>query len=293
MSLKSKIVKFCTLGRWTLGFIEEPIGDIVAGKPIKIHYLQHHYKNRWFADPFILDVDDTRIYVLVEEYYDPIQRGRISLLTIDRASYKLLEVAPILELSTHLSFPAIRREEGKTFIYPENAAGEGLGLYEFDRNTCTCKHIKTISKEPLADAIITEIFGEELMFSTHVPTHNGNVLDVHRLEEGVPVKYSECVFSSNTARNAGDWFKVGQKVYRPAQDCNATYGGATILQEVKREGEQFAFTDVRRLTTTHPSYTTGLHTFNHYKGLTVIDVHGWRHAWAEKVLGLVIKIVRL
>ena len=41
------------------------------------------YKNEgWFADPFILDVTKREIIVLVEEWYDSIQRGRISKLTI-------------------------------------------------------------------------------------------------------------------------------------------------------------------------------------------------------------------
>src|SRR5574344_1914204 len=77
------IVKSLSDERWNIGFISNDLNSIMLGEPIKVNWLKHYYKDSWFADPFILDVTDEEIIVLVEEWYKPIKRGRISKLTID------------------------------------------------------------------------------------------------------------------------------------------------------------------------------------------------------------------
>ena len=119
-------------GVWNIGFVENTLDEVIDGKSLKINWLKHDCKDRWFADPFILDVTDDKIYVLVEEYYYPHKRGRLAMLTVDRASNTLLKVDTILELDSHLSFPAIIRRDGKILVYPENFKGGGLKLYELD-----------------------------------------------------------------------------------------------------------------------------------------------------------------
>ena len=291
MLLREKIIGYCIIQRWTIGFTEQSLQEIIEGKPLKINYIKHCYKDRWFADPFILDYDDEYIHVLVEEYLDSTKLGRISKLRIDRNTYQLLAITPILELDTHLSFPAIVRRDGKIYIYPENAAGKGLAMYEYDAETDRCLLVDIVTKEPLADAIITDLFGEKLMFSTHIPTHNGSVLTVHRFEDNKPIFDQEINFLSNIARNAGDWFKYEDIIYRPAQDCNGgVYGGAVILQEVEKRSEGFVIKDVRRIESNHNDYKTGCHTFNHYKGLSVLDVHGYRHIFAARLFETIYRL---
>lgn len=293
MSLRNKLISYCIIQRWTLGFIEQSLQEIIDGKPLKVNYIKHDYKDRWFADPFILDYNDEYINVLVEEYLDSTKLGRISKLRIDRNTYQLLAITPILELDTHLSFPAIARKDGKIYIYPENAAGKGLAMYEYDPETDRCRLEETITEEPLADAIITDLFGEKLMFSTHIPTHNGNVLTVHRFEENKPIFDQDIILPSNIARNAGDWFKYEEKIYRPAQDCNGgVYGGAVILQEIEKKSRDFVIKNVRRIESNHHEYTTGCHTFNHYQGLSVIDVHGYRHKYAARLFETIYTVVK-
>ena len=58
-------------GVWNIGFVENTLDGVINGEPLKIKWLNHECKDRWFADPFILDVTDDKIYVLVEEYYYP------------------------------------------------------------------------------------------------------------------------------------------------------------------------------------------------------------------------------
>ena len=154
-------------GVWNIGFVENTLDGVIAGEPLKIKWLNHECKDRWFADPFILDVTDDKIYVLVEEYYYPHKRGRLAMLTIDRASNSLLKVDTILELDSHLSFPAIIRRDGKILVYPENFKGGGLKLYELDLEKPALVNAKPISDALLTDAIYTELFGKKQIHLLH------------------------------------------------------------------------------------------------------------------------------
>lgn len=284
MTIRQKIRLFVTEQRWTLGFIENPVEDIVTGKEVNVRYIKGQPKDRWYADPFILCTDNDTIVLLVEEFLYETRLGRISKLIIRKKDLQLISDEVVLELNSHLSFPAIKREGGKVYIYPENAGGLGLALYEYDMKQNTCTYIKTISSKPLADAIITDVFDEELMFTTQIPKHNGNELSVYRFNnDGQPILFSTCHFESDIARNAGDWFKVGDTVYRPAQDCNGGYGKAVILQKIQHERENFVFNNIRRIESNNTDFSTGCHTFNVYNGLTVIDVHGYVHSKAASL----------
>ena len=103
--------------RWNIGFIYESLDKILLGAPISIKVVKHNYKDGWFADPFILDVDENYICLLVEELYYPTGKGRISKLTIQRKNNRLLKVEPILQLSSHLSFPAIKSRSGESIKF--------------------------------------------------------------------------------------------------------------------------------------------------------------------------------
>lgn len=281
MGFYSKLSHFINEQHWTLGFIEQPLKDIVEGTPYEIIYVKGMPKDRWFADPFILDCDEDGIQVLVEEFCYNLRRGRIARLSIDRKSYRLLEYKIILDLPTHLSFPFIQRKNGKVYVCPENSASGSWSKYEYNLTTDSLVKVNTLPNLPLTDAVSTGLFGEGLVFATSLPDPNGDTLTAYSKDGELKQRIS---FPSNTARNAGDWFVVDNRVYRPAQDCNSGYGKAVILQEVTNEDGSFVFKDVRRVASTHPKFTTGCHTFNNYKGLTIVDVHGWRRPRLVKVV---------
>ena len=276
--------------RWTIGFIREPLDKIIQNAPITIDYVKHKYKDRWFADPFILDVDDKSITLLVEEFYYPIKMGRIAKLTIDKNTLQIVRNVPVLQVGSHLSFPAIIRNNDGVFLYPENGKGEGLNIYKSDDINERCELIDNISHEPLADAIITDVFGNTLLFTTRVPKHNGNTLLVYDVKDGQLLYNQEITFSSNLARNAGDWFLYNGEVYRPAQDCNISYGKSVILQKVELRDSLYVFSDIRTITSQNEDYNLGCHTFNQYKGIAVVDSLGFRYKYAQKIFMAIYRI---
>lgn len=275
MKLKRIYNRFL-IHRWELGFIENSIHDIIEGKEFHIKYVKFPFEGRWYADPFILDYNNEEVILLVEDFSDRDQKGKISKLVIDRKKMVLKDVKIILELDTHLSFPVIVRKGERVFFYPENSEGRTLDLYEYDRKTDECMKISHLSNEVMADAVISDYFGEKYLFSTK---NNGNVLNVYQYyeERGSFVHSTDVLFNENIARNGGDFFEVNGQLYRTAQECNYTYGHALSIQRIEREGEKFKFKEVRRLLP--PKYAIGMHTLNIYKDLIVIDLKVFRHPW--------------
>lgn len=287
--IQSPIGRFFFDNRWNLGFIDS-LEDVMECRPYSVHWMKHYYRNRWFADPFILRVTNDKIYVLVEEFLDSIQRGRISLLEVCKRDYSLLKITPCLELPTHLSFPAILRDGNRIWVYPENSAAGSLSMYELSQEN-KCVFPRVIANSPLTDAIITDFWGEQLIFSTESSNPNGNKLNVYRQSDSLFMLDSTIQFETKVARNAGQWFKYKGEIYRPAQDCSGYYGGACIIQRVSKKDNSFCFENSIRIESTNKSYNTGCHTFNTHNGLCVIDVNGYRRPVIAR-LGLLISKIK-
>lgn len=292
MGLKNKIINYIKATKYNIGFVDGDMQSVLDGKPIKINWLKHNYKDRWFADPFILDVTDKEIVVLVEEWYDPIQRGRVSKLTIDRMTYGLKELTVLLESDTHLSFPAIDRREDGIYIHPESSATKNLIEYRYDEIHEQLVEGKVICEQPLTDSVFCEAFGEKLMFSTKLPDANGKELGIYLWDnEVMQYKIKDYHhFNENLSRMAGNFFTYEGRVYRPAQVCIKSYGDAVSLQEVSHTNGIWNFKEIRRLYSPHPDLDLGFHTFNIFKGVIVVDAIGYRRA---KLCHLIRKIKHL
>lgn len=272
---------------WTIGFVSNSIDSILKGEKLKVNWIKSCYKDGWFADPFILDVTDTDIILLVEDFYYPINRGRISKLTIDKKTFELKTIDVVLELDTHLSFPAIIRKDEKIFIYPESADSGKLTLYEYKPETNECIPVSTIAQGELADAVITNVNGKDIMLATRKPMHNKNVLHLLTKQSETENYSDKCdiKFDKNIARNAGDIFTHNNNIYRPAQDCQNGYGEGVILQKITfNEDLTFGYENVTELKSDNKHYNIGLHTFNTFNDTIVIDAKGYRYGIARYLM---------
>ena len=128
MGLK-RFVSRLTARFWAIGFVATGLDGIMNDNPIHVEWLRMP-KDAWFADPFILEVSDDEIQVLVEEKRIGSNKGVITLLKIDRQSMELKSKKVVLEKEYHLSFPCILRKDGKIYIYPESACSGKLDIYE-------------------------------------------------------------------------------------------------------------------------------------------------------------------
>lgn len=269
---------------WELGFLENTLEDIVSGAPLRYKKVFLPFSDRWFADPFILKVTTCEILLLCEEFCNEINRGRIAKVVIDRDTYKLKSWKIILELPTHLSFPVITRINGRILIYPENSASGLLNLYEFNSETDSVSLIKSIVQVPFTDAIITSFSNEIFLFATTKDNPNGKELTICKKKDGQFSIIQKVIFPENIARMAGNFFQVNGKVYRPAQECNHSYGHSIDIQSVEYSQGDFCFRSVRRIASPSKRMSLGFHTLNEYNGIIVVDTKGHKHPKIVKIL---------
>ncbi len=245
-------------------FIPELIGSPLDFKNLNI--VTNPYKNKWFADPFILSNNERELQLLVEEFDSSVKRGRIARIVIDKLSNTITDCNIILDLPTHLSFPAIYREDGRIYVTPENSASGALYIYEYNSVTDKLESKTMLHPEPLTDAIIDKCENVYRMYATCMPSPNGNVLNIFEADSlmGPYIKKKEHILDTNTARMAGYIFHNKGRVIRPAQDCSGgDYGKAVIFYDGSKK--------IGRLSPMGIKYS-GLHTFNTYNGIGIIDL---------------------
>lgn len=280
MGLKNKLINYIKETKYNIGFIDGDLNSVLEGKPIKVNWMKHHYKDRWFADPFIFDVTDNEIIVLVEEWYDPIQRGRISKLTINRRTFELKDLKVMIDSGSHLSFPSIDRKVDGIYIHPENSQKNCLEEYKYHPSTDSFEKVGTLSEIPLTDSVCNNFFGDNYMFSTKLPDANGKELGIYYWNANnnqyeIKEYYH---FNDNISRMAGNFFEYKGKIYRPAQVCIKSYGDAVSIQEVTHDKNAWSFNEIRRIYSPNPDLDLGFHTFNVYDNCIVVDAIGYRKA---------------
>lgn len=267
-----KLINRLLRQEWRIAFLGPDSLSGYVNNEWHINYIKHNYKDRWFADPFILDVTDDAVIVLVEMLLYKENRGKLAKLTISRDTNELIELKVILDLSTHLSFPSIIRTSEGIYIYPENSASGKSVVYKYDESEDRLVPFVEVANSPLTDAIVTDLFGGNYLFTTKLPDPNGCTVEIYKSESDVfgPYrKFQEITFADKTARSAGNFFKIGERVIRPVQNNNVYYGGGIAFQEVSLLDGKFTIKEISRKEL--PEGYNGMHTFNQYKGYTIID----------------------
>jgi len=224
-------------------------------------------------DPFILAENEHFIQFLVEEFDSCVNRGRIARIVVDKKCDTITECHIILDLPTHLSFPAIYRdEEGFIYVHPENSASGKSSIYRYDKAEDKLVEPLELVDKPLTDAIIQYENGKYIMYATEIPGEAGPFLKVFESDSILKpfVKVNEIDFGNRTARMAGQFLKTEYGIIRPSQDCIYDYGeavlfyrGKEIIGELRPSGWRYE----------------GIHTFNTYQNTFVIDLKKYNHAW--------------
>lgn len=286
MNSMGMIMDYIKATKYNIGFVDVSLEAVIAGEPMKVNWMKHSYKDRWFADPFVLDITDKEIIVLVEEWYDPICRGRISKLAVDKTTFELKHIKVMIDEGFHLSFPAIVRKDDGIYIQPESSVNNQLVEYKYNKESDIFEKYAIISDLPLTDSVRTNLFGDDLLFSTRLPDANGKELGVYSWDESkkefVPKEYY--YFNDNISRMAGNFFMCNGKIYRPAQVCIKSYGDAVSLQEVSLEEGKFSFKEILRIYSPNRDLDLGFHTFNEYNGIIVVDGLGFRRPKLARAL---------
>jgi hypothetical protein len=287
------IIKKLGLFHWNIGFVEESPETILNNQKItkNINWLPDTFRDRFFADPFILNVTDSTIEVFVEEYIYAERKGRIALLIIDRYNYTLLDIKTILNLQTHLSFPFIFRENDKTYVIPENSESGKLSIYEYNNISRALEFRKTLIEYPLIDPVILKHENTYYLLCTCKGKHENTDLYVY-YSDSLTGKYFEIDTKSmksdiSSSRPGGAFFESNGSLYRIAQNSQNSYGeGISITQIMNINSKQFEEKTVVKL---YPNkiYPYGMHTLNNFGCITVIDGLQYLFAPINKIKSII------
>ena len=279
---------------WNIGFIEDGLAATLVNPHPKIHWVKKTFKDRWFADPFIFDVTEREIIILAEEFCYNVGRGRIARVAIDRSTYKEKSFEIVLDLPTHLSFPFIIRQNDKVYLMPENSASGFSTVYEYDDATRKATPLHHLAEEPFTDATIFDMDGKSYLLTTKSPDSNSSSVQIYSFDRDslkVGERLSSVEFPIACGRNAGGVFAVGGNLYRPAQDCTKCYGHGVILQKMAMQDNVWSFRNVNGIYPDTFRYNQGVHTFNNFKGLIVVDARGYRMPVLGRMLTALFNII--
>ena len=235
-------------------------------------------KERFWADPFIIERDDT-YYVFFEEYFYATDRAHISVLEIDQKG-KWSKPRRILQRPYHLSYPFVFEYEGDVFMIPETGENETIEMYR-----CT--------EFPDKWELDTELFTDIDAADTTLYQQDGTWwMFTSIVEKGLLNRDSCFLFSADNPRGpwkphpqnpikrdvtnsrmAGNLFTRDGKLYRPAQDCAERYGVGMKINEIVELNEQrYEEKVVAEITPDWDPLVIGTHSINQVGRLTVIDL---------------------
>jgi hypothetical protein len=273
---------------WNVGIVHAPIDRFVdpAFEP-EVHWLPKPPRDRFYADPFGLWVDG-RLIVLLEVYDQRRQVGYLAA-TESRDGVRFSEPRRILSKPTHLSYPYLVEDRGAVYCIPETAESRRVEIYRASRFPSDWEPLGPLIEDfPGLDATPFPWNGRWWMFASdrdRLPEdvlhlwHADELLGPWRPHPGNPVSRGQL-----GVRSAGTPFVHEGALFRPAQDCSESYGGALVINEVTRLDEAtFSERQVRRITSPDRRFGAGFHTLAAAGPFTLVD--GKRMGWVPQETG--------
>ena len=261
---------------YNIGVVYKPIGQVLNTglESGDIIWLKHKYKDRFFADPFLIDSDEKYFYILVEEYCFWEEKGKISLLAIDKLSFELVDKKLVIEEETHLSFPFCEYR-GNTIV-PESIKSNQTIEYSFDLN----KKVVIDKKKPLSEGLIDAAFYKEIngtrwIFASKFPNPKSDLYSYKYIgncfipcNSGKPVEEN----IENT-RSAGRFFTLNGCLYRLVQNSKGRYGQSiNILRINGFNNNCYSYDVIKNISSiNNPPFNETFHTFNVYGNCIIVD----------------------
>lgn len=272
------------LGVWNVGIIEKPVQSLLKDTAdYSIRWVEHKYKDRFFADPFLYKVDENNYYILVEEFPFYANIGYISLLTVNRKTMRLINKERWIEEPWHLSYPIIYK--GK--VIPEAYRSGKVYAYNLDNVKSGAKEV--LFDSGLIDQTFLEYDGKEWIFATDKDDalsglkiyYRNSSTEAWKEHSKNPVKKD-----ITNSRPGGHFFEVAGVLYRPVQDSKERYGRKIRIMRVdKLTVDDFQETEVAVFDSDKfPPYNKGFHTFNVEDGFIVVDGYQEKYSFFIKPL---------
>jgi hypothetical protein len=278
VNIFSKLLDKLYLKQWTIGIANIEIKEIIRDKKINSSFTWIPIKDNYtfFADPFICKTEDGKYQILYEELDYKKQYGNISLFTINEED-QLTDKRVLLDTKSHLSYPFIFFENNKIYVFPESSAASHLVYYEFDQKNYSLSLKKSVLDLPVLDSTILKHQNKYWIFCTMRSEDSNSNLFIFYSENlfgpYVPHKKNPVKDDINGARPAGNFIKVAETIYRPAQASGKYYGSAINIFKIKNLSEE-SFEEEFYMSIKpdkKEKFNFGIHTINGCDGKIVID----------------------
>lgn len=262
--------------QWRTGVVEAPIAAFLEpGFRPRVRWLPTPKRRGFYADPFG-HVSERGLTIYCELWLASRERGH--LVAMDPTGTR---VRPLLGFpdDVHLSYPYVIEEDGELYCVPEAWESGEITLYRMQSGDRPHWDFAAtlVPAFPGVDATLFRHDGRWWMAATNHATHPD--ADLHlwhapalrgpwTAHERNPVKQDLA-----SARPAGTPFAAEGMLYRPAQDCSQTYGGAVVIHRVLRlTPEDFEEQPVAQIAPDRRwRYDEGLHTLSGVGNITLID----------------------
>jgi hypothetical protein len=235
----------------------------------------------YVADPFGIGAGDA---MLVEAFDQRTQLGVIRAL--DEGATVVENGESVIPATVHASYPYLVEHDSRVYCTPELAAGRCVRLFGARRFPHDWEDLGVLVSDVAAvDPTVFEHGGRWWLFFTdhdidaNATLHAWHAPDLRGPWE--PHASNPIKTDVRSSRPAGTPFVHAGRLYRPAQDCSATYGGGIVINEVEVLTTTRFRERVARVVapTTGSPYPAGCHTLSATGAHTLID--GKRRVFAR------------
>jgi hypothetical protein len=280
---------------WTIGLIRQSLDDVIRhGLTAPVDWRAAERPGVFLADPHGHVIAEGERLILAERYdylcaghrqgKGEIVVARLAVGTsLDEADFQ-----PAMEFPFHLSYPSLLKDSGCWYMFTESWEAHGIAIFSAPAPGGPWSfHELTLPAIPAVDATPVKWGDEWYLFCTRhddgpqsrLQLFNApSVFGPWSLHPCSPLKDD-----AGSARPAGPLFR-GQdgQLYRPAQDCSATYGGAVVIHRVDElTPHSFRETAVRRIEPPRGRWAHGLHTVCAFGDDTLVDGKCWEWSLME------------
>jgi hypothetical protein len=250
---------------WSLGTSPVPLHQVLGGGPLSgVHWYSEAAGSRYFADPFPWPGTGR---ILCEDM--PIAHGPGRIVSVSEAGGELSPAAVVLDDGLHHSYPCTLADNGQVYCVPETTERGATRIYRLQDDGSLLPVCSVAPHSRLADPTLFRWNGRLWLACTDLDLgEHDNLCFMHAdaiSGPWMPHARWPVKIDVRGARPAGSPLKHGGRLFRPAQDCAATYGAAVALHEVVALTEtDFAekLVNVLRPDKAGP-FPNGLHTLVH------------------------------
>lgn len=278
MTLHKIVNKLFFVPRWNIAYRKrESIEDINFGDR-RYEYIPIRPNKRYaFADPLVYE-DKNGSYLFVEAIDKKNGVGEIGVIDFNTGEG---EYHPIIKEPFHMSYPFVFCMDNHYYMIPETNHAHQLRVYIAKDYPYKWELHKILTEN--IDCVDTTMFrgpDQSMLFVTTSKESDGNYTLFGCFNNDLELSvYNKEKDIKNTFRGAGQFFTLGNQIYRPTQKCTNYYGEAVILNKISFGEHSVIHEEIGKSITTdsisvkkvNSKYITSIHTLSFGSKFEFID----------------------